>query len=186
MYDPAASTLTLDGATLNTLYSDAEGNWGCVIFAPNRDLTIVLKGANTITCSGSGYLGIQAPSSALTITGDGTLDITSVRDCIQADEIVMDGAKLSLDGDNGLYACEGKTVLHNKAVVTLRNGANATPGIRKDGRSRAHRAVACSAAGLRHGDCRSGRALFYCAHGPLCQTKRGKIRLRSAAGPVFA
>lgn len=129
VYDPAASTLTLDGATLNTLYSDAEGNWGCVIFVPNRDLTIVLKGANPITCSGSGYFGIQAPSSALTIAGDGTLDITSVRDCIHADEIVVDGAKLSLDGDNGLYARGGETVLHNKAVVTLRNGDNETPGI---------------------------------------------------------
>ena len=84
----------------------------------------MLKGDNKIICSDQGHFGIHSTSGTLTITGDGTLDIASARDCIQTGKIVVDGAKVHLTGFSGLFARLGETVLQNGVDVTLENAGN--------------------------------------------------------------
>lgn len=89
----------------------------------------MLKGDNKIICSAQGHFGIHSTSGTLTITGDGTLDIASARDCIQTGKIVVDGAKVHLAGFSGLFARLGETVLQNGVDVTLENAGNGYAGV---------------------------------------------------------
>ena len=124
VYDPATSTLTLKDATLDTLYiTDAP------ILFQGMALTIVLEGNNEIICSDQGYFGIHSTAGSLTITGDGTLNIQSARSCIQAGEIVVDGAELHMKGQSGLFANTREMVLQNGAEVTLECMGNGNDGI---------------------------------------------------------
>ncbi len=124
VYDPATSTLTLKDATLDTLYiTDAP------ILFQGMALTIVLEGNNEIICSDQGYFGIHSTAGSLTITGTGTLDIQSARSCIQAGEIVVDGAELHLKGQSGLFANTREMVLQNGAEVTLECMGNGNDGV---------------------------------------------------------
>lgn len=72
-YDPATSTLILDGATITNNYSDDNGTYG--IYA-NQTLKIVLKGENRVTAANINEkesLAIRIVNNPLTIEGSGSL-----------------------------------------------------------------------------------------------------------------
>lgn len=80
-YDPATSTLTLDGATITTVYEKTEINNGYEnkyqygIYSDITDLKIVVKGNNTINCpdANSKYSYGIFNTGSLEISGTGSL-----------------------------------------------------------------------------------------------------------------
>jgi hypothetical protein len=96
-------TLILDGANITCAEGSAilgrDGNGDDVI----QDLTIVLQGENTVT-SGAEH-GIQGKDD-LTITGDGTVNISAIKDGIHAGGIltVEDGTINVLESYEGMEA----------------------------------------------------------------------------------
>jgi hypothetical protein len=131
-------TLTLNNLNLNTVGSQ------CIEFKDelNGDIIINLIGTNTLkvdnTINGVGISASPNTSGKLTITGSGTLNITSRAFCIEGDHDVVIGgdAKLNLtttEKRNG-FSVEGLLARHNstitdRAVVTA---SGLGSGIRSD------------------------------------------------------
>ena len=71
VYDPAADTLTLNNATIDCTFGQADSTIGAVEF--RGSLKLVLNGENKITCDSSGILGDDGD---LYISGEGHLELT--------------------------------------------------------------------------------------------------------------
>ena len=141
-YDPTNNTLTLDGFTYNGAAGDFDyGNRKAVIGSQLSDLTILLKGENTITVTGGfgifstqnlaicdyaedsavGSLNANAPTNAvatvqtLTITGV-NLTVTSTEEIpICSDSLTITNANVSATGAWGaLYADDDITITNSK------------------------------------------------------------------------
>ena len=113
-YDEHTQTLTLENAEIT-------GN-SIEIFG--GDLTIVLVGSNVIT---QRYLYGIYSRNTVTITGNGTLRIASLDDCMMVGRVVVDGATLHLEQERyysfGIYAYtqagDESITLQNRANVTI-------------------------------------------------------------------
>lgn len=132
VYDPATKTLTLHNADIT---SAATGNTDGAISFDSGDLTIVLEGKNTIQSS---CCGITGQGGNLTITGEGSLDITAVYvgiNEVQGGNITIDGARVDTNVSNsgnfagtGLKA-EGQLSILNGSTVNTVGETSETTGI---------------------------------------------------------
>ena len=119
VYDPDTNTLTLNNAEIT---STASGNTEGAISFDNGDLNIVLVGKNTITSSCHGIIG---QGGTLTITGEGSLNVTSVYGGItegQKGNIIIDGTQLELNVSNsGGFSGTG---IHAEGQLSILDGSS--------------------------------------------------------------
>lgn len=119
VYDPAADTLTLNNATIDCTFGQADSTIGAVEF--RGSLKLVLNGENKITCDSSGILGDDGD---LYISGEGSLDIQcSVSGISQGagGSITIDDTNLTLNvKQGGIFLGSG---IHAEGILTIQNGA---------------------------------------------------------------
>ena len=105
-YDPAANTLTLNGANITTAYEDEFGDqYG--IYAESS-LNLNLAGENTVTLTASGteyYAGIWI-DEALNISGGGSLTVTA-------------SASGSTGGGDGIYSGSDLEIVGSTVTATV-------------------------------------------------------------------
>lgn len=123
-YDPATKTLTLENATIDA------GTRAPAIRHAIRDLTILLKGSNNIT--GTGSTPTLEISTSTTIKGAGSLNITSPNECgiyiikstLTIEDCTVDiTARWGIAGPNGNNPRENVVIRGATVTAQGRNGS---------------------------------------------------------------
>lgn len=111
-YDPGTKTLTLDNATIERNSTDGTGIANKTI----SDFTVKLIGNNTVTAD----LASMVLNQTSTITGDGSLHLTSKRFCgldMESASVTIDNTSLFVKGGYGIAGYIGA----ESEVLTVRN-----------------------------------------------------------------
>lgn len=111
-YDPETKTLTLDNATIERNSTDGTG----IVNKTVSDFTVKLIGKNTVTAD----LASMVLNQASTITGDGSLYLTSKRFCgldMESASVTIDNTSLFVKGGYGIAGFIGA----ESEVLTVRN-----------------------------------------------------------------
>ena len=111
-YDPDTKTLTLDNATIERNSTDGTG----IVNKTVSDFTVKLIGKNTITAD----LASMVLNQTSTITGDGSLYLTSKRFCgldMEGASVTIDNTSLFVKGGYGIAGFIGA----ESEVLTVRN-----------------------------------------------------------------
>ena len=120
-YDPATKTLTLENATIDA------GNRAPAIRHAIRDLTILLKGSNNIT--GTGSNPTLEISTSTTIKGFGSLNIASANECgiyiISSTTLTIEDCTMNITAKWGIAGPNGSSPREN---VVIRNAVVSAQG----------------------------------------------------------
>ena len=111
-YDPDTKTLTLDNATIERNSTDGTG----IVNKTVSDFTVKLIGNNTVTAD----LASMVLNQTSTITGDGSLHLTSKRFCgldMESASVTIDKTSLFVKGGYGIAGFIGAET----EVLTVRN-----------------------------------------------------------------
>ena len=111
-YDPDTKTLTLDNATIERNSNDGTG----IVNKTVSDFTVKLIGNNTVTAD----LASMVLNQTSTITGDGSLHLTSKRFCgldMESASVTIDNTSLFVKGGYGIAGFIGA----KSEVLTVRN-----------------------------------------------------------------
>ncbi len=111
-YDPDTKTLTLDNATIERNSTDGTG----IVNKTVPDFTVKLIGNNTVTAD----LASMVLNQTSTITGDGSLHLTSKRFCgldMESASVTIDNTSLFVKGGYGIAGFIGA----KSEVLTVRN-----------------------------------------------------------------
>lgn len=111
-YDPNTKTLTLDNATIDRNSTDGTG----IVNKTVSDFTVKLIGNNTVTAD----LASMVLNQTSTITGDGSLHLTSKRFCgldMESASVTIDNTSLFVKGGYGIAGYIGA----KSEVLTVRN-----------------------------------------------------------------
>lgn len=111
-YDPNTKTLTLDNATIDRNSTDGTG----IVNKTVPDFTVKLIGNNTVTAD----LASMVLNQTSTITGDGSLHLTSKRFCgldMESASVTIDNTSLFVKGGYGIAGFIGAET----EVLTVRN-----------------------------------------------------------------
>ena len=111
-YDPDTKTLTLDCATIDRNSTDGTG----IVNKTVSDFTVKLIGNNTVTAD----LASMVLNQTSTITGDGSLHLTSKRFCgldMESASVTIDNTSLFVKGGYGIAGFIGAET----EVLTVRN-----------------------------------------------------------------
>ena len=111
-YDPDTRTLTLDNATIERNTTDGTG----IVNKLVSDFTVKLIGKNTVTAD----LASMVLNQTSTITGDGSLHLTSKRFCgldMESASVTIDNTSLFVKGGYGIAGYIGAET----EVLTVRN-----------------------------------------------------------------
>lgn len=111
-YDPETKTLTLDNATIERNSTDGTG----IVNKTVSDFTVKLIGKNTVTAD----LASMVLNQTSTITGDGSLHLTSKRFCgldMEGASVTIDNTSLFVKGGYGIAGFIGA----KSEVLTVRN-----------------------------------------------------------------
>ena len=111
-YDPETKTLTLDNATIERNSTDGTG----IVNKTVSDFTVKLIGNNTVTAD----LASMVLNQTSTITGDGSLHLTSKRFCgldMEGAAVTIDNTSLFVKGGYGIAGFIGA----ESEVLTVRN-----------------------------------------------------------------
>ena len=111
-YDPNTKTLTLDNATIDRNSTDGTG----IVNKTVSDFTVKLIGNNTVTAD----LASMVLNQTSTITGDGSLHLTSKRFCgldMEGAAVTIDNTSLFVKGGYGIAGFIGA----ESEVLTVRN-----------------------------------------------------------------
>lgn len=111
-YDPDTKTLTLDNATIERNSTDGTG----IVNKTVPDFTVKLIGNNTVTAD----LASMVLNQTSTITGDGSLHLTSKRFCgldMESASVTIDNTNLFVKGGYGIAGYIGA----KSEVLTVRN-----------------------------------------------------------------
>lgn len=111
-YDPDTKTLTLDNATIERNSTDGTG----IVNKTVPDFTVKLIGNNTVTAD----LASMVLNQTSTITGDGSLHLTSKRFCgldMESASVTIDNTSLFVKGGYGIAGYIGA----KSEVLTVRN-----------------------------------------------------------------
>ena len=111
-YDPDTKTLTLDNATIERNFTDGTG----IVNKTVSDFTVKLIGKNTVTAD----LASMVLNQTSTITGDGSLHLTSKRFCgldMENASVTIDNTSLFVKGGYGIAGFIGA----ESEVLTVRN-----------------------------------------------------------------
>lgn len=111
-YDPNTRTLTLDNATIDRNSTDGTG----IVNKTVSDFTVKLIGNNTVTAD----LASMVLNLTSTITGDGSLHLTSKRFCgldMESASVTIDNTSLFVKGGYGIAGFIGAET----EVLTVRN-----------------------------------------------------------------
>ena len=111
-YDPDTKTLTLDNATIERNSTDGTG----IVNKTVSDFTVKLIGDNTVTAD----LASMVLNQTSTITGDGSLHLTSKRFCgldMEGASVTIDNTSLFVKGGYGIAGYIGA----KSEVLTVRN-----------------------------------------------------------------
>lgn len=111
-YDPETRTLTLDNATIERNSTDGTG----IVNKTVSDFTVKLIGKNTVTAD----LASMVLNQTSTITGDGSLYLTSKRFCgldMESASVTIDNTSLFVKGGYGIAGFIGA----ESEVLTVRN-----------------------------------------------------------------
>ena len=111
-YDPDTKTLTLDNATIERNSTDGTG----IVNKTVSDFTVKLIGKNTVTAD----LASMVLNQTSTITGDGSLHLTSKRFCgldMEGASVTIDNTSLFVKGGYGIAGFIGA----ESEVLTVRN-----------------------------------------------------------------
>ena len=111
-YDPDTKTLTLDNATIERNSTDGTGIANKTV----TDFTVKLIGNNTVTAD----LASMVLNQTSTITGDGSLHLTSKRFCgldMESASVTIDNTSLFVKGGYGIAGYIGA----KSEVLTVRN-----------------------------------------------------------------
>ena len=111
-YDPNTKTLTLDNATIDRNSTDGTG----IVNKTVSDFTVKLIGNNTVTAD----LASMVLNQTSTITGDGSLHLTSKRFCgldMEGASVTIDNTSLFVKGGYGIAGYIGA----KSEVLTVRN-----------------------------------------------------------------
>ena len=111
-YDPDTKTLTLDNATIERNSTDGTG----IVNKTVSDFTVKLIGKNTVTAD----LASMVLNQTSTITGDGSLHLTSKRFCgldMENASVTIDNTSLFVKGGYGIAGYIGA----KSEVLTVRN-----------------------------------------------------------------
>ena len=111
-YDPDTKTLTLDNATIDRNSTDGTG----IVNKTVSDFTVKLIGNNTVTAD----LASMVLNQTSTITGDGSLHLTSKRFCgldMESASVTIDNTSLFVKGGYGIAGFIGAET----EVLTVRN-----------------------------------------------------------------
>lgn len=111
-YDPDTKTLTLDNATIERNSTDGTG----IVNKTVSDFTVKLIGKNTVTAD----LASMVLNQTSTITGDGSLYLTSKRFCgldMESASVTIDNTSLFVKGGYGIAGFIGA----KSEVLTVRN-----------------------------------------------------------------
>ena len=111
-YDPDTKTLTLDNATIERNSTDGTG----IVNKLVSDFTVKLIGKNTVTAD----LASMVLNQTSTITGDGSLHLTSKRFCgldMESASVTIDNTSLFVKGGYGIAGFIGAET----EVLTVRN-----------------------------------------------------------------
>ena len=111
-YDPDTKTLTLDNATIERNSTDGTG----IVNKTVSDFTVKLIGNNTVTAD----LASMVLNQTSTITGDGSLHLTSKRFCgldMESASVTIDNTSLFVKGGYGIAGYIGAET----EVLTVRN-----------------------------------------------------------------
>ena len=111
-YDPDTRTLTLDNATIERNTTDGTG----IVNKTVSDFTVKLIGDNTVTAD----LASMVLNQTSTITGDGSLHLTSKRFCgldMESASVTIDNTSLFVKGGYGIAGFIGAET----EVLTVRN-----------------------------------------------------------------
>ena len=111
-YDPDTKTLTLDNATIERYSTDGTG----IVNKTVSDFTVKLIGNNTVTAD----LASMVLNQTSTITGDGSLHLTSKRFCgldMESASVTIDNTSLFVKGGYGIAGFIGA----KSEVLTVRN-----------------------------------------------------------------
>ena len=111
-YDPDTKTLTLDNATIERNSTDGTG----IVNKTVSDFTVKLIGKNTVTAD----LASMVLNQTSTITGDGSLHLTSKRFCgldMENASVTIDNTSLFVKGGYGIAGFIGA----ESEVLTVRN-----------------------------------------------------------------
>lgn len=111
-YDPDTKTLTLDNATIDRNSTDGTG----IVNKTVSDFTVKLIGNNTVTAD----LASMVLNQTSTITGDGSLHLTSKRFCgldMESTSVTIDNTSLFVKGGYGIAGYIGA----KSEVLTVRN-----------------------------------------------------------------
>lgn len=111
-YDPDTKTLTLDNATIERNSTDGTG----IVNKTVSDFTVKLIGNNTVTAD----LASMVLNQTSTITGDGSLHLTSKRFCgldMESASVTINNTSLFVNGGYGIAGYIGA----ESEVLTVRN-----------------------------------------------------------------
>lgn len=111
-FDPNTRTLTLDNATIERNSTDGTG----IVNKTVSDFTVKLIGKNTVTAD----LASMVLNQTSTITGDGSLHLTSKRFCgldMESASVTIDNTSLFVKGGYGIAGFIGA----ESEVLTVRN-----------------------------------------------------------------
>ena len=111
-YDPDTKTLTLDNATIDRNSTDGTG----IVNKTVSDFTVKLIGNNTVIAD----LASMVLNQTSTITGDGSLHLTSKRFCgldMESASVTIDNTSLFVKGGYGIAGYIGA----KSEVLTVRN-----------------------------------------------------------------
>lgn len=111
-FDPDTKTLTLDNATIERNSTDGTG----IVNKTVSDFTVKLIGKNTVTAD----LASMVLNQTSTITGDGSLHLTSKRFCgldMEGASVTIDNTSLFVKGGYGIAGFIGA----KSEVLTVRN-----------------------------------------------------------------
>lgn len=111
-YDPDTKTLTLDNATIDRNSTDGTG----IVNKTVSDFTVKLIGNNAVTAD----LASMVLNQTSTITGDGSLHLTSKRFCgldMESASVTIDNTSLFVKGGYGIAGYIGA----KSEVLTVRN-----------------------------------------------------------------
>ena len=111
-YDPNTKTLTLDNATIDRNSTDGTG----IVNKTVSDFTVKLIGNNTVTAD----LASMVLNQTSTITGDGSLHLTSKRFCgldMESASVTINNTSLFVKGGYGIAGYIGA----KSEVLTVRN-----------------------------------------------------------------
>lgn len=105
-YDPATNTITLDGFAGRSLVIDS-----------TSPVNIILKGLNSIENTNAGSVGIKS-TSALTISGDGTLDIATKDSGIDtAKNLTINNGKFNISSGTGIKLASSSLTFNNGTLI---------------------------------------------------------------------